>query len=272
MGQKISEMTDVAAGALATDQMELARSSSSSSFRISLTNLATFIKAFVAPLVGTTLTITGAATFSAGLTVSAGTLAAQALTATTVTASTSLRLSTDAARIVASGVTDALTLGGGFNTLAITPATTFAAAVTTNGSVDITGTGNVLTLRKANNQPGMLLVGSGGNNFSIGFSAASTLSILKNDGVTAILSLTQAGLVTASAGLTVTTGDITASAGILIAKGAAGNVGAGAVGYGGTTQTTVGAAGGASALPATPVGYIIVNVAGTNRTIPFYNT
>jgi len=39
-----------------------------------------------------------------------------------------------------------------------------------------------------------------------------------------------------------------------------------------TTATTVGAAGGASALPATPVGYWVVSIAGTNRKIPFYNT
>jgi hypothetical protein len=46
---------------------------------------------------------------------------------------------------------------------------------------------------------------------------------------------------------------------------------AGAVSYGGTTATTVGAAGGASLLPATPLGYIIVNVAGTAAKIPYYN-
>jgi hypothetical protein len=46
---------------------------------------------------------------------------------------------------------------------------------------------------------------------------------------------------------------------------------AGAVSYGGTTATTVGAAGGASLLPATPLGYIIVNVAGTTAKIPYYN-
>jgi len=39
-----------------------------------------------------------------------------------------------------------------------------------------------------------------------------------------------------------------------------------------TTATTVGAAGGAATLPATPVGYMIVNVNGTNRKIPYYNT
>jgi hypothetical protein len=40
----------------------------------------------------------------------------------------------------------------------------------------------------------------------------------------------------------------------------------------GTTATTVGAAGGASALPATPVGYIVVKVAGTSLKVPVYNT
>jgi len=51
---------------------------------------------------------------------------------------------------------------------------------------------------------------------------------------------------------------------------AAATVAAGQIGWGATTQTTVGAAGGASALPATPTGYVIINVAGTNRVIPFY--
>jgi hypothetical protein len=39
-----------------------------------------------------------------------------------------------------------------------------------------------------------------------------------------------------------------------------------------TTQTTVGAAGAASALPANPTGYLIVNINGTDRKVPFYNT
>ena len=37
------------------------------------------------------------------------------------------------------------------------------------------------------------------------------------------------------------------------------------------TQSTVGSAGGASALPATPTGYIKIKIAGTMRVIPFYN-
>jgi hypothetical protein len=38
-----------------------------------------------------------------------------------------------------------------------------------------------------------------------------------------------------------------------------------------TTATTVGAAGAASALPANPVGYIIIEIGGTQRKIPYYN-
>jgi hypothetical protein len=38
------------------------------------------------------------------------------------------------------------------------------------------------------------------------------------------------------------------------------------------STTTVGAAGGASALPATPLGYIVINVNATNVKIPYYNT
>lgn len=37
-----------------------------------------------------------------------------------------------------------------------------------------------------------------------------------------------------------------------------------------TTQTTVGAAGGASALPATPTGYQTVTIDGTEYVFPFY--
>ena len=68
-----------------------------------------------------------------------------------------------------------------------------------------------------------------------------------------------------------TAGTIVASTCVNI-SGAASSVAAGVVSYGGTTATTVGAAGGASALPATPLGYIIVNVAGTAAKIPYYNS
>ncbi|TXH41973.1 MAG: hypothetical protein E6Q97_36605 [Desulfurellales bacterium] len=56
----------------------------------------------------------------------------------------------------------------------------------------------------------------------------------------------------------------------MVTAAAAGTASAGQIAWGATTQTTVGAAGGASALPATPTGYIIINIAGTNRVVPFY--
>lgn len=40
--------------------------------------------------------------------------------------------------------------------------------------------------------------------------------------------------------------------------------------FDGTTQTTVGAAGAASALPATPTGYIVFMVGTTEYVIPYY--
>jgi hypothetical protein len=49
-------------------------------------------------------------------------------------------------------------------------------------------------------------------------------------------------------------------------------VGANEISIGSSTATTVGAAGGASALPATPLGYLIINVAGTNVKIPYYTS
>lgn len=51
---------------------------------------------------------------------------------------------------------------------------------------------------------------------------------------------------------------------------AAPTVSSGQVGLGSSVQTTVGSAGAASALPANPTGYLIINVAGTNRVVPYY--
>ena len=49
-------------------------------------------------------------------------------------------------------------------------------------------------------------------------------------------------------------------------------VGANEISIGSSTAATVGAAGGASALPATPLGYLIINVSGTNVKIPYYTS
>jgi hypothetical protein len=47
--------------------------------------------------------------------------------------------------------------------------------------------------------------------------------------------------------------------------------GTGVVDLNTATQSTVGSAGGASALPGTPTGYIKIKIAGTMRVIPFYD-
>ena len=60
--------------------------------------------------------------------------------------------------------------------------------------------------------------------------------------------------------------------GRLMLSGAAPIVAAGQIGFGATTAATVGAAGAATALPANPLGYLIVNLAGTNVKIPYYNS
>lgn len=77
-------------------------------------------------------------------------------------------------------------------------------------------------------------------------------------------------------GLTLTSGDLTLSAGSvtatgLVASGAAPTVTSGKIAWGGTTQGTIGANGSASALTANPQGYILVNVAGASKIVPYYN-
>ncbi len=47
-------------------------------------------------------------------------------------------------------------------------------------------------------------------------------------------------------------------------------LGSGKLVTGWSTQTTVGSAGGASALPATPTGYAKIDVGGTTYVVPYY--
>lgn len=55
-------------------------------------------------------------------------------------------------------------------------------------------------------------------------------------------------------------------------EGMIGNIPSPLILTGQTVGTTVGAAGGATALPATPTGYITVSINGTDRKIPYYAT
>lgn len=53
-------------------------------------------------------------------------------------------------------------------------------------------------------------------------------------------------------------------------SGAHGNISVTSFTFGGTTQTTVGAAGSASAVPATPSGYITITIGTTEYVVPYY--
>jgi hypothetical protein len=102
-----------------------------------------------------------------------------------------------------------------------------------------------------------------------GFKAAAQLDILKLN-VNA-LSVFPAQDVTWANGLATARWTQTFTGNVVLSTAAVSG-GAGTVVVGGTTATTVGAAGGASALPATPLGYIIINVAGTQAKVPYFNT
>ena len=96
------------------------------------------------------------------------------------------------------------------------------------------------------------------------------LSILNDAQNVQILVLDDSGNVNIAGGITSASG-VTGTQ--MIATGAAtAAAAAGTVRYGGTVTGAVGAAGGASALPATPLGYIICNVAGTGVKIHYYNS
>jgi hypothetical protein len=125
--------------------------------------------------------------------------------------------------------------------------------------------------------------------FSNGLTVSSGNLGVTTGNITATAGSVSAGTtVTAGTGMTATTGNVTATAGDFIATAggltaSVGTVSAANLTSTGTTTvgtfnfsttgtaTTIGAAGGASALPATPLGYVIVKIGGTDRKIPFYN-
>lgn len=55
-----------------------------------------------------------------------------------------------------------------------------------------------------------------------------------------------------------------------LTTGAHGDISVTGLTFGGDTQTTVGAAGAASALPATPTGYAVITIGGTDYVLPYY--
>jgi len=125
------------------------------------------------------------------------------------------------------------------------------------GTATVTGQLNVDNLRMDGNT---LLATSGGLTIDAATGQNITFSkkIIASD---ADISLIQATTVRADTIQNDTSdGDITIS-----------TQGTGVIDLNTATQSTVGSAGGASALPATPTGYIKIKIAGTMRVIPFYD-
>lgn len=92
--------------------------------------------------------------------------------------------------------------------------------------------------------------------------SSGALSVMDNAGTLELFNLSDTGALDVKGNL---------SAPALVAKGAASGVAAGQVAYGGTTATSA-TAGANGDVPAQVAGYIIVNVAGTARKVPFYAT
>jgi hypothetical protein len=109
----------------------------------------------------------------------------------------------------------------------------------------------------------------GVTNFSAGGTAAVALQQNTNAG-TGGVTFGSGGAAPTVVGSVDSAGKATFNGGLVINNIAAPTAAANQVAFGSTTASTVGAAGGASALPATPTGYIIVNIAGTNFKIPYY--
>jgi hypothetical protein len=110
---------------------------------------------------------------------------------------------------------------------------------------------------------------AGVTNFSAGGTAAVALQQNTNAG-TGGVTFGSGGASPSVVGSVDSAGKATLNGGLVINNIAAPTAAASQVAFGSTTASTVGAAGGASALPATPSGYLIINVAGTNFKLPYY--
>jgi hypothetical protein len=152
----------------------------------------------------------------------------------------------------------------GGNAVGTSDATFYIGAIGSQ-AIEIVGfagqTGNVLTY-----------ITSGGN-VVWGVSANGSYLLGPGSGASYDLNLSRIAAATLTIG-NGTVGDFsgTLKLGNEILTAAAPTVAAAQVGLGSTTSTTVGAVGGASALPGLPVGYLIVNVAGTAYKVPYYNS
>jgi len=105
--------------------------------------------------------------------------------------------------------------------------------------------------------------------------AGTTQVVWKNNGgeavsITASGSSMLLGTNGTTTALTLDSSQVATFAQCIKISGAATTSGAGILSIGNTTQSTVGAAGGASALPATPTGYIKTFIGSTQFVIPYY--
>jgi len=103
-------------------------------------------------------------------------------------------------------------------------------------------------------------------NLELNTDGAGTIELQTNTNVTGNLSVTGSSTLD---GVTITDNTIKANASNADLQ--IGTSGTGVIDVLTATQTTVGSAGGANALPATPTGYIKIKIAGTMRVIPFYD-
>jgi Pectate lyase superfamily protein len=141
-----------------------------------------------------------------------------------------------------------------------------ASRTTTTGAIFLGSDGNSYLFRSAD---GTLKIAAGSGvvqKFQLG-AATSSYPSIKTDGSTGIASFR---LADDSADAPISAAKATLTTAVLTAV--APTVAAAQVGLGSTTSATVGANGAASALTANPVGYLIINVAGTAMKVPYYNS
>jgi hypothetical protein len=142
--------------------------------------------------------------------------------------------------------------------------------ITTNVSnadinIDANGTGSVYIdeLRFRDNNITTHVTNA---NLELTTDGTGTIELQTNTNVTGNLSVTGSSTLD---GVTITDNTIKANASNADLQ--IGTSGTGVIDILTATQTTVGSAGGANALPATPTGYIKIKIAGTMRVIPFYD-
>jgi hypothetical protein len=160
------------------------------------------------------------------------------------------------------------TMNGGATVTAINNGTTYGAAVTTGlgvASAPTAGAGAALT-SMINFQAGNVALGSGASVATqYGFLATALSTATNNVGFQS-----QVNAAAGSYGFRATGTATNLFNGMVNITAAAAAVSSG-LGISGAQQTTVGATGAASALPANPLGYIVGYVGATKIAVPYYN-